>query len=84
MKGMSWTRAAPFKEEKFHRTPSESIANNFTPTASNLKIRHLRRRTKSHCILCCLLNLVCCVVCVGVVCDVWCVVCVVWCVVCGV
>lgn len=52
MKAASWTRAAPFKEEKFHRTPSESIANNYTPTASNLKIRLLRRRPKSLCILC--------------------------------
>ena len=50
MKPASWTRAAPFKEEKYHRTPSESIANNFTPTANNLKIRALRRR-KSPCIL---------------------------------
>ena len=50
MKPASWTRAAPFKEEKYHRTPSESIANNFTPTANNLKIRALRKR-KSPCIL---------------------------------
>ena len=49
MKRMSWTRAAPFKEERFHRTPSESIANNYTPSASNLKIRNLRIR--SLCIL---------------------------------
>ena len=32
MKGTSWTRAAPFKEERHHRTPSESIGNNFTPS----------------------------------------------------
>lgn len=51
MKAMSWTRAAPYKEERYHRSPSESIANNFTPSASNLKLRHLRRRTRSHCIL---------------------------------
>lgn len=44
MKPSSWTRAAPFKEERHHRTPSESIANNFTPTASNLKIRNLKKR----------------------------------------
>ncbi|XP_077979573.1 dynein axonemal heavy chain 3-like isoform X2 [Glandiceps talaboti] len=41
MKGTSWTLAAPFKEQKYHRTPSESIANNYTPTASDLKIRSL-------------------------------------------
>lgn len=44
MKPSSWTRAAPFKEERHHRTPSESIANNFTPTANNLKLRSLRKR----------------------------------------
>ena len=44
MKGTSWTLAAPFKEQKYHRTPSESIANNFTPTASGLKIRNLPKR----------------------------------------
>ena len=44
MKGTSWTLAAPFKEEKYHRTPSESIANNFTPTASGLKIKNLPKR----------------------------------------
>lgn len=47
LKGASWTRAAPFKEERHHRTPSESIANNYTPSASGLKIRALRRRPKS-------------------------------------
>ncbi|XP_070580768.1 dynein axonemal heavy chain 3-like [Ptychodera flava] len=41
MKGTSWTLAAPFKEQKYHRTPSESIANNYTPTASDLKIKSL-------------------------------------------
>lgn len=41
MKDPSWTRAAPFKETAYARTPSESIANNFTPTASGLKIRNL-------------------------------------------
>ena len=51
MKAVSWTRAAPYKEERHHRSPSESIANNFTPSASNLKLRHLHRRTRSHCIL---------------------------------
>jgi len=41
MKGTSWTQAAPFKEQKYHRTPSESIANNYTPTASDLKLKDL-------------------------------------------
>ncbi|KAH3867058.1 hypothetical protein DPMN_030183 [Dreissena polymorpha] len=41
MKGTSWTLAAPFKEQKFHRTPSESIANNYTPSASDLKMKDL-------------------------------------------
>lgn len=44
IKPTSWTRAAPFKEEKHYRTPSESIANNYTPSASDLKIRALRKR----------------------------------------
>ncbi|KAL5473898.1 hypothetical protein EMCRGX_G028462 [Ephydatia muelleri] len=48
LKPTSWTRAAPYKEERFHRTPSESIGNNYTPSASDLKIRAIRRRrTKS-------------------------------------
>eukprot|EP00795_Rhopilema_esculentum_P009610 gene9610-17369_t len=41
MRNSSWTRAVPFKETAYHRTPCESIANNFTPTASDLKIRSL-------------------------------------------
>lgn len=51
MKGTSWTLAAPFKEEKFHRTPSESIANNYTPSASDLKLKDLPKltRTKTKC-----------------------------------
>ena len=53
MKGTSWTLAAPFKEQKYHRTPSESIANNYTPSASDLKLKDLpkitRGRTKSKC-----------------------------------
>ena len=49
LKGASWTLAAPFKEEKFHRSPSESIANNYSPAASNLKINTLSKR-KSLCI----------------------------------
>ena len=43
MKDPSWTRAAPFKETAHARTPSESIGNNYTPTASSLKIRNLAK-----------------------------------------
>lgn len=44
MQGMSWTLLAPFKEQRFHRSPSESIANNYTPTAADLKVRELLKR----------------------------------------
>ncbi|XP_046326217.1 dynein axonemal heavy chain 3-like [Haliotis rufescens] len=47
MKGTSWTLAAPFKEQKYHRSPSESIANNYTPTASDLKLRDLPKLVRS-------------------------------------
>ena len=43
MKDPSWTRAAPFKETAHARTPSESIANNYTPSANSLKIRNLAK-----------------------------------------
>ena len=43
MKASSWTKAAPFKETPYHRSPSESIANNFTPTAQDLKIQTLNK-----------------------------------------
>ena len=46
MNETSWTLAAPFKEKKFHRTPSESIANNYTPSASHLKLRDLAKKRK--------------------------------------
>lgn len=44
MKPSSWTKAAPYKETPFHRTPSESIANNFSPKAQNLKLKTLSRQ----------------------------------------
>ena len=44
MKGTSWTQAAPFKEEKYCRTPSESIGNNYTPEARDLKIKDIYKR----------------------------------------
>jgi len=34
----AWTKCAPYKEQKHFRTPSESIGNNFRPTAQDLKI----------------------------------------------
>ncbi|XP_069761611.1 dynein axonemal heavy chain 3 isoform X2 [Narcine bancroftii] len=44
MQGKSWPLAIPFKEQRYHRSPSESIGNNYTPTASNLKIKDLKSR----------------------------------------
>lgn len=46
MKGTSWTLAAPFKEQKHDRTPSESIANVYTPTAMNLKMKNISKMQK--------------------------------------
>ncbi|KAJ8245818.1 hypothetical protein GJAV_G00260630 [Gymnothorax javanicus] len=40
----SWTRAVPFKEKQHHRTPSESIGNNYSPRAQHLKIQNLQKR----------------------------------------
>ncbi|KAJ1097170.1 hypothetical protein NDU88_002296 [Pleurodeles waltl] len=40
----SWTLAAPFKEQRYHRGPSDSIANNYTPTARNLKLGELQKK----------------------------------------
>ena len=47
MKSTSWTLAAPFKEQKYDRTPSESIANVYTPSASDLKMKELAKLQKS-------------------------------------
>ncbi|XP_021267492.1 dynein heavy chain 3, axonemal isoform X1 [Numida meleagris] len=41
MQEASWTLAAPFKEQSYHRSPSDSIANNYTPTAQDLKLKNL-------------------------------------------
>ncbi|CAL8305136.1 unnamed protein product [Lota lota] len=41
-----WTLGAPYKEQHHHRTPSESIANNYSPRACELKMDHLPQR---HC-----------------------------------
>ncbi|KAM4725109.1 LOW QUALITY PROTEIN: dynein axonemal heavy chain 3-like [Anableps anableps] len=36
--------AVPFKEQRHHRTPSESIGNNFSPRAQDLKMNNLHHR----------------------------------------
>lgn len=43
----SWTLAVPFKEQCHHRTPSESIGNNYSPRARHLKIQNLQKRTRT-------------------------------------
>ncbi|XP_035537407.1 dynein heavy chain 3, axonemal [Morone saxatilis] len=40
----SWTLAAPFKEQHLHRTPTESIGNNYSPRAQGLKMTELQHR----------------------------------------
>ncbi|XP_030596674.1 dynein heavy chain 3, axonemal isoform X2 [Archocentrus centrarchus] len=44
----SRTLAVPYKELRYHRTPSESVGNNFSPTAKDLKINQLRHRHTRH------------------------------------
>ena len=46
MKDPSWTKASPFKETAYARTPSESIANNYSPHAANLKLKTLSKITR--------------------------------------
>nr|KAF6294777.1 hypothetical protein mPipKuh1_003914 [Pipistrellus kuhlii] len=41
MQRTSWTLAAPFKEQHRHRGPSDCIANNYSLTAQDLKLRDL-------------------------------------------
>ncbi|XP_036755222.2 dynein axonemal heavy chain 3 isoform X5 [Manis pentadactyla] len=41
MQCKSWTLAAPFKEQHHHRGPSDSIANNYSLMAQDLKLRDL-------------------------------------------
>ncbi len=43
----SRTLAIPYKELRHHRSPSESIGNNYSPRGQNLKIQHLQRRHHS-------------------------------------
>ncbi|XP_042559183.1 dynein axonemal heavy chain 3 isoform X2 [Clupea harengus] len=48
LQASSWTQAAPFKELRHHRSPSDSIANNFSPSARNLRTANLLRRAPGH------------------------------------
>ncbi|XP_037670654.1 dynein heavy chain 3, axonemal isoform X2 [Choloepus didactylus] len=41
MQRTSWTLAAPFKEQHHHRGPSDSIANNYSLLAQDLKLKDL-------------------------------------------
>ncbi|KAG8433111.1 hypothetical protein GDO86_017410 [Hymenochirus boettgeri] len=47
MQSKSWTLAAPFKEQRFHRTPSNSIGNNYSPAARDLKLTELFKKLNS-------------------------------------
>ena len=42
----SYTKAAPFKEKKHFRHVSDSIANNYSPTASHLNTAYIYQMTK--------------------------------------
>lgn len=46
MMSNSWNLAVPFKEQRYSHTPSESIANNYTPSANDLKIKNLAQQNK--------------------------------------
>ncbi|TPX59932.1 hypothetical protein PhCBS80983_g02164 [Powellomyces hirtus] len=41
LKYFSWTRAAPFKEERYARCVSDSIGNNYSPRAADLSIKQM-------------------------------------------
>jgi hypothetical protein len=41
MQSKSWNLAVPFREQRYSHTPSESIANNYTPSANELKLKTL-------------------------------------------
>lgn len=41
MQRTSWTLAAPFKEQHHYRGPSDSIANNYSLMAQDLKLKDL-------------------------------------------
>ncbi|XP_029995048.1 dynein heavy chain 3, axonemal-like [Sphaeramia orbicularis] len=40
----TWTQAVPFKEQRYHRTPSERIGNNYSPHVQDLKLSSLKQR----------------------------------------
>ncbi|XP_076365950.1 dynein axonemal heavy chain 3-like [Tachypleus tridentatus] len=44
MRESSWTLASPYKEQPYHRTLCDSIANNYSPRAKHLSIRLLTKR----------------------------------------
>ncbi|XP_025972035.2 dynein axonemal heavy chain 3 [Dromaius novaehollandiae] len=43
MQRVSWTLAVPFKEQRYYRSPSDSIANNYTLTAQDLKLKNVHK-----------------------------------------
>ncbi|XP_025062794.1 dynein heavy chain 3, axonemal [Alligator sinensis] len=43
MQRVSWTLAVPFKEQRYHRSPSDSIANNYTLASRDLKLSGLHK-----------------------------------------
>ncbi|KAJ3238670.1 Dynein heavy chain 3, axonemal [Chytriomyces hyalinus] len=45
LKTFSWTRAAPFKEERFNRQVSDSIGNNYSPRACDLTAKFISKRS---------------------------------------
>ncbi|XP_074961219.1 dynein axonemal heavy chain 3 [Phalacrocorax aristotelis] len=47
MQQASWTLAAPFKEQSYYRSPSDSIANNYTLTARDLKLKNVHKLKSS-------------------------------------
>ncbi|XP_077075428.1 dynein axonemal heavy chain 3 isoform X1 [Siphateles boraxobius] len=47
LQNQSRTLAIPYKELRHHRTPCESIGNNYSPRGQNLKIQHLHHRRHS-------------------------------------
>ena len=44
MQPKSWNLAVPFREQRYSHTPSESIANNYTPSANDLKVKRVYLR----------------------------------------
>ncbi|CAH8611141.1 unnamed protein product [Schistosoma intercalatum] len=43
MNSFTLTKASPFKEQKYWRSPSQSIGNNFSPNAANLSMQSLAK-----------------------------------------